>query len=333
MYQRFKRAEDLPKEWDVLCKDNVYLLRDFLAFMEKANPCSQSYHAFYENGKLNSCFVMFERKFNLFIFTPLNIKVNMKFIYLPLSASESSIIFCDDNSEMEQVLHTIKGVKIIINTDKGETLQGFTQGAYLPVCILDLKWSTFEEYISSLRSNYRYRYKKALKKGDKIGYEILSDNNNFNPKMYELYEQVFDHAEYSLEKLEPEFFKNDISKIVNMKVDGNTVAMIQMIEDKKRLIFEFGGYNYEVAHKYDLYHNMLLFMLRYAIENGFSQVHYGQTAYDAKMKLGCKLYEKYYLLSHSNRLINFFIKRLTHYMEYKYNPADWDFNVFRSETF
>jgi len=300
--------------------------------MEKANPCSQSYHTFYENGKLKSCFVMFERKFNLFIFTPLNIKVNMKFIYLPLSASESSIIFSEDNSGMEVVLNALKGIKIIINTDKHETLKGFTQGAYLPVCIMDLRWNTFEEYISSLRSNYRYRYKKALKKGEKIEYEILSDNSNFTSKMYNLYEQVFDHAEYSLEKLSPEFFKNDISKIVNMKVDGNTVAMIQIIEDKEMLIFEFGGYDYEIAQEYDLYHNMLLFMLKYAIENGFSQVHYGQTAYDAKMKLGCKLYEKYYLLSHNNKFINFFIKRLTHYMEYKYDPLEWDFNVFRSET-
>ena len=332
MHKKFERATDLPNEWDLLCKNNIYMSRHFMSFMEKVNPCNQSYHTFYENGELSSGFMMFERKFNLFIFTKFKIKVKMKFVYLPLSASESSIIFGADNTEASSVLHDMKGIKIIINTDKHESLDGFAKGHYLPVCIVDLKWKTFDEYLKSLRSSYRYRYKKALKKGAKIEYTILSDNNDFTHEMYGLYEQVFNHAEYSLEKLTHDFFKSDISKIVCMKIEQKTVAFVQIIEHQDMLIFEFGGYDYKIAHEYDLYHNMLLYMMKYAIENGFKKVHYGQTAYDAKMKLGCELYEKFFLLSHSNKIINFLINKFSRRLEYKYDANDWKFNVFKENN-
>ena len=120
MYKRIERAENLPPEWDELCKKNIYMSRAFLAFMECVNPCRQSYHLFYRDGRLYTCFMMFERWFNLFIFTKLRIPVPMKFIYLPLSVSHPSIIWDEDKSEVCTVLHKMKGTKIIINVEKEE---------------------------------------------------------------------------------------------------------------------------------------------------------------------------------------------------------------------
>ena len=68
MYKRIEHAKDLPKEWDMLCNNNIYMSRKFMDFMENVNYCNQSYHLFYKNKKLYSCFMMFERKFNLFIY-------------------------------------------------------------------------------------------------------------------------------------------------------------------------------------------------------------------------------------------------------------------------
>ena len=113
--------------------------------------------------------MMFERKFNLFIFTDkYDIKLHMKFIYLPLSVTKTSIVFGKDKSEIEKTLNSMKGIKIIINTEKEDTLNNFVQGHYLPICTLENKWDSFEEYISHLRANYRRRYNIALKKGKDI---------------------------------------------------------------------------------------------------------------------------------------------------------------------
>lgn len=332
MYKILKNANELPKEWNELCEKNIYMKKSFLMYMEKVNYCNQSYHLFYKNNKLYSCFMMFERKFNLFIFTnKFDIKVNMKFIYLPLSVTAPSIVFDEDKSEVETVLNKMKGIKIIINTDENDRISNFHQGHYLPICILENKWNTFDDYMNNLRSNYRRRYNQALKKGKKLEVKVLKNNQEFTQEMYQLYEQVYNHSTYSLEKLNLEFFKNDISKIITFTANNKVSAILQLIEDRKNdtLIFEFGGYDYSVAHEYDLYHNMLIYIVKYAISNNFKYINLGQTAYDAKLKLGAKMNYNYFLLSHSNKLVNSLIKTHIHFLEYK--VKNYSFNVFKEE--
>lgn len=330
MYKRIEKAADLPEEWDVLCNNNIYMSRSFLDFMEKVNYCNQSYHLFYKNNKLYSCFMMFERRFNLFIFTKYKINVPMKFIYLPLSVSHPSIIWNQDKTEVNKVLNKMKGIKILINIDK-EELDGFAKGHYLPICVLENRWDSWDDYLGSMRASYRRRIKLALKKGKAIEYELLDNNKDFKDEWYELYEQVFNHSEYSLEKLTADFFRNDISKTILLKIKNKVEAFVQLIEDRNNdmLIFEFCGYNYDIAHEYDIYYNMLATISKYAIDNKFKYVQFGQTAYDAKMKFGAKMFYNYYLLSHSNRLINKLIKKYNSFLQYK--VVDYNFNVFKGE--
>lgn len=331
MYKRIENAKDLPKEWDKLCKNNIYMSKKFMMFMEKVNYCNQSYHLFYKNNKLYTGLMMFERRFNLFIFTnKYKINLPMKFIYLPLSVSHPSIVWNEDKTELTKVLNSMKGIKIIINVDT-EELDNFSKGHYLPICILENKWNTFDEYLNSMRASYRRRINQALKKGEAITYELLPDNKDFTLEMYNLYEQVFNHSEYSLEKLTVDFFRNDIAKTILLKINNKIEAFIQLIEDRNNdmLIFEFCGYNYEIAHDYDIYYNMLSEITKYAIDNKFKYVQFGQTAYDAKLKFGAKMYYNYYLLSHSNKFINALIRKYNDKLQYK--VVDYDFNVFKED--
>lgn len=331
MYKRIENAKDLPKEWDKLCKNNIYMSKKFMMFMEKVNYCNQSYHLFYKNNKLYIGFMMFERRFNLFIFTnKYKINLPMKFIYLPLSVSHPSIVWNEDKTELTKVLNSMKGIKIIINVDT-EELDNFSKGHYLPICTLENKWNTFDEYLNSMRASYRRRINQALKKGETITYELLPNNKDFTLEMYNLYEQVFNHSEYSLEKLTVDFFRNDIAKTILLKINNKIEAFIQLIEDRNNdmLIFEFCGYNYEIAHDYDIYYNMLSEITKYAIDNKFKYVQFGQTAYDAKLKFGAKMYYNYYLLSHSNKFINALIRKYNDKLQYK--VVDYDFNVFKED--
>ena len=328
MYQRIERAKDLPPEWDKLCEKNIYMSRTFMDFMERVNPCNQSYHLFYQGEKLYSCFMMFERKFNLFIFTKYHVNVPMKFVYLPLSVSHPSIVWSEDKTEVGKTLRKMKGIKIIINVGE-EELEGFAKGHYLPICVLENRWNTWEDYLGSMRSSYRRRIHQALEKGKEIQYLELADNQDFTDEDYQLYEQVFNHSEYSLEKLTADFFRNDIAKTILLQIDGKTQAFLQLIEDlgNDMLIFEFCGYNYEIAHQYDIYYNMLAYIARYAIEHNFRYVQFGQTAYDAKLKFGATMYYNYYLLSHRNPLLNYLINKKNSYLQYK--VTDYHFNVFK----
>ena len=57
-------------EWDDLVKDNIYLTKKFVAFMEKVDQCKQEYYMIYNNEKLDGVFMMYHRaKYNLTMFT------------------------------------------------------------------------------------------------------------------------------------------------------------------------------------------------------------------------------------------------------------------------
>jgi hypothetical protein len=72
---------------------------------------------------------------------------------------------------------------------------------------------------------------------------------------------------------------------------------------------------------------MLLSIIRYGIEKGFKTIEMGQTAEDTKMKLGCKVYEKYLYANHSNGLINHFVHKGIGLLSY--HQKDQSFNVFK----
>lgn len=328
MYKKIQHAKDLPDEWNELCKKNIYMGKNFLTFMEKVNYCNQSYHLFYKDNKLYSCFMMFERKFNLFIFTKMKFFCNIKFVYLPLSVSHPSIVFDDDTSEVTKVLNGMKGVKLLLNIAH-ENIDNFTKGHYLPICVLENRWNTFDEYLKDIRSSYRRRIKQALKKGENLQIEVLEDNNDFTQEMYDLYEQVFNNSEYFLEKLSLDFFRNDIAETILFKANGRIEAFVQLIDNKPEdmLIFEFVGYNYEKISDYDLYYNILIYITKYGIENGFKYIQYGQTAYDPKLRFGPQMYYNYFLVSHSNKFLNWLLKKNIHRLEYK--VQEYNFNVFK----
>ena len=328
MHNVIYHAKDLPNEWDEVCKNNIYMSRSFLEFMEKANDCKQTYHLIYDNNELLSCFVMFKKWYNLFVFTKLKIFLPINFIYLPLSVSHPSIIWNDKNNILSETLKDIKGLKLILNVSN-EKLDGFAKGNYLPICELENKWSSFEDYINSMRTNYRRRINKAISKGNDLKIAELNSNSLFDDQMYSLYEQVFNHSEYSLEKLSIDFFRNNISKTFTFNNNDKCIGFIQIIEDRLNdmLIFEFCGYDYDVAHDYDIYYNMLSFIVKYGIENNFKRIQLGQTAYDAKLKFGSKMYRNFYLLSHSNPLINAIIQKINNFLEF--DVPEYNFNVFK----
>ena len=56
MYKIINSASELPQEWNELCKNNIYMSKEYLQFMEKVNYCNQSYHLFYK--KINYILVL-----------------------------------------------------------------------------------------------------------------------------------------------------------------------------------------------------------------------------------------------------------------------------------
>lgn len=327
---KYSAIQEVPQEWDTVIGDNIYLSRTFLAFMESVDKCEQKYYALYDDGVLDSVFMTYVRKkYNLAMFTNFNLYQKMTMVYVPLSVTRPGIAYNKHLSEVMDYIKTIKGPKMILNIEDVEP-RGYAKGLTCPKCILDNTFDSFQGYLDSLRSNYRYRYNKCFKKSSPLKIEYLEDNKNFTQEMYECYLQVYNKSRIRVEKLPIDFFRGEFFKIFVLKKEEKAVGFGQMLENGTELIFEFVGVDYEYNAEYDIYHRILLEIVKYGIENGFKTIDFGQTADESKLKLGSKYTMLYAYLHHSNRLINAINKKLAKYIEYK--PVTTDYKVFKEDV-
>ena len=328
MIVRYDSVSELPNEWDSVVGDNIYLTRKFLAFMETADREKKTYYGVYDSsGKLDTVFETIERRgYNLGMFTRLNFKIKITMVYVPLSVTRPGIEYGECLEEAAEFIRGLKGYKIFLNLPDME-LNGYAKGLTCPKCVLKIRWSSFDEYMDSLRSNYRYRFRKALTKAAPLNLRYLTSGDEFTDEMYKLYEQVYDKSRIRVEKLTPEFFRGEFFRIFVLEDGEGVRGFVQLLANGDELVFEFVGLDYSVQSKYDTYLAMLLEIIRYAIEHGFKTVDFGQTADDTKLKLGSEYIYLYAYLNHKNRLLNAVCKKLAHRLEYR--PVTEKFDVFK----
>lgn len=327
--KEFDSITKVPDLWDSVIGDNLYLSKAFLTFMEEIDRCDQRYYMLFDDGVLDSVFMSYVRKkYNLAMFTRFTLYQKMTMIYVPLSVTRPGIAYGKHLDKVLDHIKSMKGPKMVLNLEDVEP-RGFAKGLTCPKCILTNRFSSFEEYLDSLRSSYRYRYHKCLKRSAPLTLEYLSDNREFTEEMYGCYLQVYEKSRIRVEKLPIEFFRGGFFKIFVLKNGERAVGFGQMVENGSELIFEFVGVDYRYNGTFDTYHRILLEIVRHGIENGFKTIDFGQTADESKLKLGSEYTMLYAYLHHSNRFINRLNKKLAKYIEYK--PITTDYRVFKEK--
>ena len=328
------RAENLPPEWDTIIGDNLYLRRSFLTFIEKTEKdYKPTYYLFFDGDKADSCFVAHERKgYNLAMFTKFNFKICVTMIYLPMCVTRSGVVFGKCKNAVIEKIKSLKGYKMILNLSEEEQKEGFKDfaiGLTCPKCVLGLRFDSFDDYVNSLRSDYRNRLKKVLKKTEDINIRFIDNKTDFSDALYQMYLNVLGKSRVRIETLSKEYFQGDMFKVFVAEKEGRAIGFIQLLENGSELIFEFVGIDYKYNDELPIYHRMLFEIIRYGIENGFKTIDFGQTADDTKLKLGSDYIRLYAALHHSAGIMRFFSKRLAPYIEYK--PLNMNFRVFKEE--
>ncbi len=325
-------AADLPEAWDDDLGDNIYMRRYFLRFMEGRSDNTDERRVAFEgaDGRLAERFVLFRRPdYVITQFTDTAVRMDTTFIHVPLSVSKPGIVMAGANGPASAHIRGLRGLKLVMNLPEAIRPRGFAQIRTCPRCVLHLRWNDFVGYMGSLRSAYRNRYKKALQRSALLTLRLLRDNREFDEKLYGLYLQVHDKARYKVEKLKADFFRGDFFKIFVLESpEGAPVAFFQLLENGPELIFEFAGMDYALAPRYDAYVRVLLEIVRYGIENDFERIDFGQTAEDAKLKIGCVYEHLFVLAHHSNPFLNLLLKLCAPLL--RYNPLKEDsFTVFK----
>ena len=320
-----------------ITKDYPYTREDFLPFpfepdlikiLKNGNPLSQTYY-YIDNGSDYAFFIVYDNRMNLFTFGKASLFMNIQTVAFPCSLSCGG--YLTNNIEfMLSYIKTIKGCKLVLNVDSLAKADGMSFGETLPTCVLklDAKVKNKEDYLSSLRSQYRRRMNLAIKRCADIELKQICDASI---DIYPLYLQTYERSDYKLERLSKSFFDEiDAQKIVFFE-QCKPVGFVMLKQTAKRLVFMFCGMDYEMNDRkiscVDLYYYMLFNIVDYAIRNDCDSIDFGQTSENTKLKFGAVLEKRYFYAHHTKPVLNIFAMLGRHVLEYRYDFPDY--NVFK----
>ncbi len=310
------RIAEVSSEWDELASENPFLSRSNLAVLEETNPCAQQYHIL-QQAHNRLAVVTYRHRLNCLTFGRGHLPLPVTVIGIPCSVSRCGYAPSTAQGLLETWIPSIKGITVLLNADESLHFRDTVCHWTLPSCYLDIHWSRASEYVASLRSPYRRRLNQALAAWHRVDVRQLDTPQQFDETLYALYLQVYQRSAFKLECLDIDFFRGYRSTLHVCRAEGQAIAFFQTVDHNRELIFMFGGIDYALRDQYDIYLNLLFEIIRYAIRQGYARVDLGQTAEAAKLRLGCRLIPKRFVAAHSNRCLNWLMKKSSGLLAYR----------------
>jgi len=285
----YDRARDLPECWDALAGDNWAVHRRVLDAAEGRTRARTSYVLFEDDQGRADSLVVHQRvdDFNLTQYTPLDWKVPANLLHVPVSVARPGYVIGDaTRPQVESWIRTLRGWTFLLNWRGDDGCAGTIQATMSPQVVLPIRWKSFDDYLAALRSPYRRRFHKALRLGRNLTFRFLERPREFDETLHRFYLHLNAKSRIRIETLDIGWFRSDVGRILVCEHEGRPLGFAQLVENGSELVWAFVGYDPEHNERFDLYHNLLAAIVRHAIEQGFQTLDMGQTAEEAKLKLG-----------------------------------------------
>ncbi len=191
--------------------------------------------------------------------------------------------------------------------------QGFFKADSFPSAIIDLPYKTFDDYLASLSNGARKDLRRKLKKACDTGAlttQVVQRVDDVIDDIYRLYMNTYNAGATKFEKLTKEFFLKVAEKAGSgcryflYFINGELAAFNLCFVHGDLLIDKFIGFDYDIARQYSLYFVSWCVNVQWCIDNGITRYQVGQTDYEPKTRLGCRLVPLYAYVRHTNGLIN-----------------------------
>ncbi|MGH7555527.1 MAG: GNAT family N-acetyltransferase, partial [Longimicrobiales bacterium] len=171
---------------------------------------------------------------------------------------------------------------------------GYFHANSLPTYRLPLGWSSFGEYQSSMRSSYRHQIASTLRAREADGIAVcrVRGADTDWSRVFALYEQVMDRAEFQLERLSLSFFQRlaeglgERVETLLLERDGELLAAAILLNAARRCTFFMTGIDYAANLRFGSYIALVTDVVAYAIESGATVLDLGQTSDHLKSRLG-----------------------------------------------
>lgn len=227
----------------------------------------------------------------------------------------------------EDLARSLKaGVVLLRDFEAGdaEASDGFAALGYkavpnLPEARLDLHWTDFDQYLGSMRSQYRCKLLAQCRKFKEAGgtLEIVEHFAGYSVELASMWRNAYDHAkEYRREVLLPAFFENidrhlaGRSFVILAKLDNRPIGFLLVLLDEDVLTALFSGLDYSCHRNTGAYFNLFYKAVEIAILKGMKAVHFGITTLAPKLDLGARAVPLRMFMKHLNPFLNTFVPGL-----------------------
>lgn len=196
-----------------------------------------------------------------------------------------------------------------------------------PNMIVEILWSSFEDYLGAMNKKYRSRAKGIIKKGAEIERKTfqVSDITANSAKIQKLYDNVHLKAQFRMASLHTAYFaelKRTLGEHFNFigyYYDGKLIGFRTSFVLKNSIEAHFIGLDYTVNKDLELYQNILYDYIQEAITKNKEQLFLGRTASEIKSTVGAEAHHLTCYIRHRNSLSNRIIKPFVDYL----TPSEW----------
>jgi hypothetical protein len=274
------KASALPESWDDLVED-YFQTRVFLDHTEKYNPCHQKYYLLSINGFLQTVAVTYTLKLNLLTYFSFKSTFRMKITGIPCSVSASGLF--GNKNYFLQLLQFIasseKGFLLALNLEPMVEKGMMTGGKTLPTIVVTNRFSSWDDYLGSLRAPYRRRIRLLSSSFGAIRKKQMACSG-FDDKMYSQYLEVLRQSKGKLETLTMDFFKHlpPEFRLTALYHGESLTGWYITVSFREKLYFFLGGVDYTMNRQFNTYFNILTEIIKEGIEKRVSLIDLGQTA-------------------------------------------------------
>lgn len=192
-------------------------------------------------------------------------------------------------------------------------MRGYTTIHNLPQAEIKIRWKNFDEYLNSMRSNYRCKIVKTMGKAARanISFHVTKNFSDNSSELKRLYDNVYNQAKEVKREQLPESFFHNINKYLGEKTavisavkDDKLIGYMLLLFSGKTLITKFPGIDYNYNREYGTYFNLFYKSIELAIEEGMADVDMGITTLNPKRDMGSDIVALNMYMKHSNPLLN-----------------------------
>ena len=220
---------------------------------------------------------------------------------------------------------------------------GYQRLSMPPSYTFKLAFDDFAQYCEALRKHYRKQINRSRRKLKDAGLEIivLSESEEilqaYTCDVHALYHQMADRAAMKLEVLPIEFLHqltlrlNGQIELLAIRKDARIVAFASCLHAQSSYYTMYGGLDYHLNHKFDLYLNLVYALLDRGLQKRASTIVFGMGADAAKTRIGCVSEPLYVFVKGRGSLMSTIVRAAGRFLIAP-TPVIAPFNIFKNKV-